>query len=132
MNTTKWVIINTTDSSKNDSSPHIQIFDHKRKMKIQNVDYGDRRGYKCVVYNEKDPNECSASLFFLRVQDKMALWWPIIGIVIQAIFLFSINIICTKSWRDKFKFFAGNNRASKDKKDEDVDRVSLDTVNTEI
>ena len=55
-------------------------------MKIQNVDYWDRRCYKCAVYNEKEPNECSASVFFLCVQDKLALWWPVIGIATQGIF----------------------------------------------
>ena len=131
MTNTKWEKINTTNS-KNDSIPHIQIFDDKREIKIKNVDYWDRRGYKCVVYNEKDPNECSSSVFFLRVQDKMALWWPVIGIVIQAIFLFSINTICTKSWRVKFILFAGKNLETNDKKDENIDRISLDTANTNI
>ena len=65
MNTTKWEKINTTDRSKTDSTPHIQIFDDKREVKIQNIDYGDRRGYKCVAYKENDPNDCSSSVFFL-------------------------------------------------------------------
>ena len=124
INGTKWKLISTTNIKNPDFAAHIKY--EKWQIKIQNAISDDRRGYKCIVYNKTDHSKCSSSVFFLRVQDKYAMWWPVIGIVIQMGFLIIVNAMCSNSWRIKAKLFGQKKKEIKDDVNDNFDKTSQD------
>jgi len=94
----KWVEI--TDPEMIDGEIHIQrlmINNKPSKIKIDDANRDDRRGYKCIVYNENDESICSESAFFLRVKDKFAVLYPSVGILAEIVVLLIIIFACEKA-----------------------------------
>jgi len=110
MEGSKWIEMKTSQLKQGDIDPHIKMInntDDEGKnwgFKLEDALYDDRRAYKCVVYNKTQPQNCSESVFFLRVKDKYAALWPFIGIVAEVVVLCIVIFVCEHGKNSKEEF----------------------------
>jgi len=106
MDGTKWTLMTTSKVKEGQVEPHIKMLKKeggKKEwgFKLEDVINDDRRGYKCVVYNISQPANCSQSVFFLRVKNKYAALWPVIGIVAEVVIVCAVIYICERRCNSK-------------------------------
>lgn len=96
------------NSSESDKEPHYKFLTRdglsKAVLKIEDAVKSDRRGLKCMAYNvsaSSDDTDCSETVSFVRVKDKLAALWPFLGIVAEVIFLSVFILIVEKRRANK-------------------------------
>ena len=65
------------------------------QLEIKNTNHlADRRAYKCKACQKGNPKNCTESTtYFIRVREKYAILWPLIGIICEILFICLIIII---------------------------------------
>ena len=115
MEGSNWELMRTSEILPGEFDPHIKMINKSNVkdtkddgknwgFKIEDAVYDDRRAYKCVVYNISQPQNCSESIFFLRVKDKYAALWPFVGIVAEVVVLCIVIFACEHGKNKKEEF----------------------------
>ena len=66
------------------------------QLEIKNTNHlTDHRAYKCKACQKGNPKNCTElTTYHIRVREKYAILWPIIGIICEIFFICLIIIIC--------------------------------------
>ncbi|XP_031571685.1 basigin-like isoform X2 [Actinia tenebrosa] len=85
------------------------------KLEIPKTDYEDRGDYYCCIRssNTSVPDQCQR--FTLRVKDPLRHLWPILGIIVEAIFLYVITTSSEKTKKNDNKISKSRDHTVEDR-----------------